>query len=290
MELYVKVNGEIISKKNINKKFVLYLDEIRNAEQIDVFAPEQMKSFKVDVANEMIDNLLLTQFGRKHLLIPSSDEVTQQLGSIKEKLKIEKQDENYDDNELRSHLTQEIVEERIGDFVLQKTLANHEIDVKAYYEQNKNSFSLGEAVEVRHILLQIAQNKLLSNFAQAQGEEILKRLNSGEEFAELAKLFSTCPSSERGGELGFITHGEIDELFEKKAFSLKENEMSDIFETDYGLHIIQVLKRVENYIPPLEQMEKQLKECLQTALKNEALENLLYQLRNEADIEYIGLA
>ena len=104
-----------------------------------------------------------------------------------------------------------------------------EDEVKSYYEENKSNFDTPESIEVSHILVEDKET----------AQEILDKLKAGEDFAELAKEYSTdTATAEKGGELGFITSGEMVEEFEKAAFALKVGEISDIVKTDYGYHII----------------------------------------------------
>ncbi len=70
-------------------------------------------------------------------------------------------------------------------------------------------------------------------------EDIIEQLNSGSKFEDLAKKFSTCPSRKKGGSLGEFGRGQMVKEFEKVAFALQKNQITQIpVKTKFGYHII----------------------------------------------------
>ena len=76
---------------------------------------------------------------------------------------------------------------------------------------------------------------------QYEAEDILRKIRAGEDFENLARIFSKCPSSKQGGDLGKIGRGRTDENFEAAAFALESGAISEPIRTRFGYHIIKRL-------------------------------------------------
>lgn len=103
---------------------------------------------------------------------------------------------------------------------------------------------MAETVRASHILL-MYQGSMRSTASRSKGEaqqkiqELATQLQSGGDFAELARAYSDCPSKAKGGDLGTFGRGQMVGPFETAAFGLPVGGTSGVVETDFGYHIIQ---------------------------------------------------
>jgi len=74
-----------------------------------------------------------------------------------------------------------------------------------------------------------------------EAEEIFNKINSGENFSNLAREKSQCPSGKKGGDLGTFGRGQMVRDFEKAAFGLEKGQVSKPVKTQFGWHIIKRL-------------------------------------------------
>ena len=91
---------------------------------------------------------------------------------------------------------------------------------------------------------------------QAQAEALHKQIKAGGDFAELAKKNSQDPgSAQKGGDLGWVSRGQMVKNFEDAVFALKPNEISNVVTTEYGFHIIQVLEKQPAHLQTLDEVK-----------------------------------
>ncbi|TWO72651.1 peptidyl-prolyl cis-trans isomerase [Caenimonas sedimenti] len=127
---------------------------------------------------------------------------------------------------------------------IQKGITLNEADLKTYYEQNAAQLASKEERRASHILLAAGKTASAGDKekAKAKAAELLAQVRKNPaSFAEVAKKESQDPgSAKQGGDLDFFARGAMTKPFEDAAFKLKEGEISDVVETEFGYHIIQV--------------------------------------------------
>ena len=125
-----------------------------------------------------------------------------------------------------------------------------EEELKMFYEQNKGQFMRGETVQAKHILTD----------SEETCNNILESIVNGEKtFEDAAKEFSTCPSKERGGDLGEFGKGQMVKEFEDAAFAAEIGHVVGPVKTQFGYHLIKVEKKNDASVVELEQIKENLR-------------------------------
>ena len=137
-----------------------------------------------------------------------------------------------------------------------------EQDVKSYYEQNVQRLSGQEQRRASHVLITAAKDAPAADRqqARAKADELLAQLRkSPKSFAEVARKNSQDPgSAAKGGDLEYFGRGAMVKPFEDAVFAMKEGQISDVVESDFGFHIIQLTGIKAPKAPSFESMRPQL--------------------------------
>ena len=150
-----------------------------------------------------------------------------------------------------------------------------ESEIKQYYNSNISQFTT-ESLEASHILVKTKED----------AEMIMKLLERGESFSELAKKFSIGPGAELGGDLGVITRGQMVPNFEDAVFSMeKAGEISPIIETQFGFHIIRLDKPKSVYVQSYEEVADKIRKILTEQKEAELFENYVNSLKEGIEIK-----
>jgi len=213
--------------------------------------PERLKNVPLQsvygmLVNSLVDTKLVAAEARK-IKLQNDEQVRKRLARIEEQI-LE-----------RAFLTS-YIEKRITEAML----AEH-------YEKLIAANSSKEEIQARHILLE----------KKAQALEVIKELEEGADFAELAKSRSTGPSASKGGDLGFFAEGQMVPAFSKAAFGLNKGEVTkNPVQTEFGWHVIKVEDR--RPLQPLKRAE--VEDQLRIAVSREIGTTYLQELRQTANV------
>jgi len=129
-------------------------------------------------------------------------------------------------------------------------------ELENYFKQHEEDYRLKDTVTAQHILFKTEGKKPEEVEAiRKKALTVLERAKKGEDFGGLAKMFSEDTSAAQGGMLGEFPRGQMVPEFEKAAFGLGAGAISDLVQTQFGFHIIKVLKRQEPKLRTFDEMK-----------------------------------
>lgn len=202
-----KLLAEVNGKKITGVDYNLFIDSL-NPQLKQYFGGEEMNK---EVVNELVYQTLLYEDAIEKVM-DKEDDFTQVLEKTKESM--------------------------LKTYVLGKLLATvtvSEDEIKKFYEDNKEVFKENESANASHIL--VAE--------EDKAKEIYEKIKNGEDFAALAREFSTCPSKEKGGDLGTFTRGQMVKEFEDAVFDNEVGTITEPVKTQFGYHIIKINEKNE---------------------------------------------
>lgn len=234
-ETAASINGEKISKDELYTK----LTHLYGEEALD----------------SLITNKVIEMESEKEKVKVTGNEIDEELTKLQESYGGE---EGFASALEQNNVSMEQVREDIEYYLLAEKMIEPSIkiteeDMKTYFEENKESFDQKEQVKASHILVE----------DEAAAKKVKEELDNGKDFAELAKEYSTDTSNAAaGGDLGYFAKGEMAEEFEKAAFSLGIDEISEPVKTEFGYHIIKVSDKKAAKAAAYEDHKEDIKEQL----------------------------
>ncbi|WP_339196036.1 peptidylprolyl isomerase [Solibacillus sp. FSL R5-0449] len=233
----------------------------------DITQEEFYNSMKDIAGDQLLQQVVVEQILNDKYKV-TDEEIEEELKGVKEQY-----GDSYESILAQSNLTEETLKTNIRFTLLQeKALKDVEVtdeEIEKYYNQ------ASQELNARHILVEDEET----------AKEIKAKLDAGEDFAELAKEFSTDPGSgAQGGDLGWFTVGTMVPEFNDAAYALEVDEISEPVQSEHGFHIIQVTEKrdVKDY-GKLEDKKEEIRESI--AATKADWNAKMAELINEADVK-----
>jgi len=245
----------------------------------------QKRQQRAEALQAMIDDKLVRQFLKQNGPKVEPAEVERQYAALIASQKA--QGKSIEDYLKENELTPAQVREsflrmlQLARFVEGQATADR---LRAYFDANRDLFDK-TTVRTSHIVLRIGENATPAERQKAIDKlrAIRADLAAGKvQFADAAKAHSQCPTAATGGDLGYIVRKfQADEAYARAAFALKLGEVSDVVESEGGLHLIWLTDRKPGKPARYEDAADEVRECFDAELK----QNLVAELRKKAKIE-----
>lgn len=285
------VNGVKIPKKDLDRK--LELIKARYASQGVPIKGQRLAQLKETILDNLIEKQLLFQESQAQGIEVDSKKIQKELDNLKDRFESEADFQkkiasmNYSEDLLKKQIKENLAIRKLIDEKIASKISVTDDEVKAYYEENQDEFQVPEKVHARHILVKSQPDASDEKKAEARKkiEDVQKKLEQGEDFSELAKEYSEGPSGDSGGDLGYFSHGQMVEKFDKVAFALEPGETSDIVETRFGYHIITVEDKKPESMKSLDEVRESISENLRNEKLMQELEPYIASLKKKYPVE-----
>ena len=191
---------------------------------------------------------------------------------------------------LRGEARRDLLVERVLESAV---LAGIEIDresVRAFYEEHPAQFTEPGGVRARHILIGVSPDAAEPDRAEARERARRLRLDAegGADFEALAREHSGDPgSAANGGDLGLVVEGQTVSAFETALFALEPGGLSDVVETPFGFHVIQMVERQADRVVPFEQASGPIRDLLQQQEQQTQTTAFIDELKAKHDVRIL---
>jgi peptidyl-prolyl cis-trans isomerase D len=158
-------------------------------------------------------------------------------------------------------------------------------DIQAYYASHATEYKTEEQVKTRHILInsKAGADAATDAAAKAKAQDVLKQLQGGGNFADLAKKYSEDPGSkDQGGELPLIPTASLDPAYAKAAMLLNPGQTSPLVKSAFGYHIIQTEQKIAAGVKPLAEVKASIEQVLEQQKQGSAEQQFAQQLAADA--------
>ncbi|MBU1299345.1 MAG: peptidylprolyl isomerase, partial [Bacteroidetes bacterium] len=257
---------EIFPQRNVLDRIVAIVDkeiivESELNQQVDFFVSNNKvdpntPGLKQQVLDVMInEKLILARAIEDTNVFVTEDEVTQQLDAIlQQRIQQFGSERRLEElygmpiskikREFRDEMRKQILSQKMQQFKFSGiTVTRREVE-EFFIEYADSLPPVPEEVELYHILKIPAKSLDVITAVKAKAQKVLDSLRMGGDFADFARRYSQDPGSAKvGGDLGFTRRGQFVKEFEEAAFALDEGKLSDLVESPFGIHIIQLTER-----------------------------------------------
>jgi parvulin-like peptidyl-prolyl isomerase len=281
------VNDEVITQQELEEVlvpiYVQYQTMYRGQELEEKFAQAQK-----DMFNQLIEDRLLLQQAKKENIQVNDKEVEAKIEELKqrfpnpEQFMVALEQQGISLNKLEDlYREQLMIRELVNRQVRSRVVVDPQ-QVTDYYQKHLEEFREPEAIKISNIL--IRTKDVTEATAKDEAEEVLKALKEGGDFAQLAQEHSQGPNAKEGGEMGFVSKGQLLKDIDEVIFKLNPGEISGLIKTNLGYHIFKVEEKRPSSIKPLNEVRTQISDILYKQMFDQKFNEWIERLKKHAYI------
>ena len=230
----------------------------------------------VQTLNRLIDRCLLLHEAIKLGFDATDDEFDSALLETLEDMDTPPQDEEQT-RSMEERIRRRIIIRKYVQRICAQDAMIGEDKLLAFYEDQKDIFNAPESIRASHILTRADVPE-----AEKVARELRSTIKTADDFRAVCSEHSQCPTGVRCGDLGWFPRGRLIKEIEEAAFALEPGQISDVFKTLHGWHILMVTERKTREPVPFFEIKDSLK------AKLEQLEREYFLIRHVNDLRELN--
>jgi peptidyl-prolyl cis-trans isomerase SurA len=291
------VNDDIILQSDMEAALVPIREQLKKGGYSKVQQDLALADQRPFILEQLITEKLTDQQVKRFEIRIGDEELEATITRIKKMNKLN--DEQFMQQFGKDGLSYEEFKSEIKDRLLRSKLVNREInskiaitdeDIKAYYEKNSDSYGGMRKYHLRRILIRDDTNNDTTPGTASPGERIERvheRLAAGEEFSQLATIYSEDTSAASGGDIGIFEDRMLAPAIRMALMELQEGQYSQVIQTDQGFQILYLEQLIQIGGKSLEDAREEIQDKLYAEIVDQRFKDWLKKLREQAHVKIV---
>lgn len=287
------VNEEIITLSEVRAISIPYLKKMEKQYSAK-YGEEEIVDTEKRIVDQLIDEKLVTQEADRLEIEVTPKELEMAVKEVKERSQLTDAQfeqalaedgmtlENY-----KKELTNQMKKMRVMDQEVRAKVQVSKKEVDEYYEKHKSEFNAPPEVRLQQILLIVPPEATESEIDQVRkkADQIRERINEGENFTEMVKLYSQDVTAAAGGDMGVFLQGELFPTLDEAAFSLQVGEVSGVIQSPRGFHILKLLEKTDRKKMTEEERSEEIDDIIYNQKVEERFQKWIKELREKSYVQ-----
>ena len=297
--ILVKVNGDILTKTDLEQRQVQYMRAKNLQPADDAALKKTIEDITPEVVSEAIDELLLVQRGKALNYKMTDEDFDRVVQNIRKENKLDTEEafqaalkqEGMSLPELHKTLERQMLIARVTQNEVMAKVGITEEEARKYHSEHVKDFTKAGTVTIREILVKVplengSINVAADQTAKQKADDIRKRALAGESFDQLASEFSDSPSKANGGLIGPLNTNELTPAFKQLVDPMKVGDVSEVLRGQGGYQIIKIENRTADEVMTPEAAHDKISDALYEEKRQVYIRRYLNKLRSQATIEW----
>ena len=309
-QVLVKVNGDIITKTELETRQIEALRSRMGGQQVDAQALQndaELKKVLLEITPELlvdaVDELIVIQLGREKGYRLSDDQFKGWLDNLRKEQNLQDEarfqaalrQEGMTIDDLRKKVEKQFLISRVQQDEVGSKLSITEEEARQYYQAHKNEFVEPATVTLREIMIEAPTttqggeagvNVGAMDEAEKEAASVRARLTAGEDFGKLASEVSDAPSKANGGLIGPFNLADVSDALKKTLESMKPGEMTQPIRAGKGFQILKLETMKASAVQPFEGVRDLVADRVYASRQQSEMKKFIARVRSRALIEW----